>query len=255
MTSLPATITQDTSEATTDALDAALNAQCGAPFTNASVWFTYTDPTGDGIMAQLTTDTSYSGGFLITRGDPTVGGQLVACGQGGAGVSGAPGDVYYIMAISDTAQNGGQLGVAFSVPAFPKASITVDPKGTAYKDGSAVITGTYTCSDAIDMQSWVHVSLSQRVGRVKIFGNSVYSPLQCNGLPHPWKALVTADNGLFSGGKAASVSATIACGPSTARVSRPTRPCNCGAADALPQAWGRAVTGGGPAPVFRCRTG
>src|SRR5690349_23394335 len=42
VSSLPTTISQDTTGATTDATDAALNANCGAPFTNASVWFKYT---------------------------------------------------------------------------------------------------------------------------------------------------------------------------------------------------------------------
>ena len=63
------TWTEDTTEATTDALDAALNQKCGAPFTNASVWFTYTDPTGAGFMADLTAS-SYAGGFIVTAGDP-----------------------------------------------------------------------------------------------------------------------------------------------------------------------------------------
>lgn len=46
ITTLPTTITQDTTDATTDDLDLTLNAGCGVPPTNASVWFSYTDPDG-----------------------------------------------------------------------------------------------------------------------------------------------------------------------------------------------------------------
>ena len=101
--SLGQTYTQDTTEATTDALDASLNAQCGAPFTNASVWFTYTDTTGAGFLADMTAS-DYSGGFMIAEGDPADG-NLVACGPGQVATRGAAGTTYYVVAFSDTATN------------------------------------------------------------------------------------------------------------------------------------------------------
>ena len=69
--SLPTTITQDTTQATTDAVDAALNADCGAPATNASVWFEYTDVAGAGFIATME-NSDYSGGFFVTEGDPSL---------------------------------------------------------------------------------------------------------------------------------------------------------------------------------------
>src|SRR6476469_9449519 len=42
ISALPFTATLDTTQATTDADDASINANCGAPATEASVWYSYT---------------------------------------------------------------------------------------------------------------------------------------------------------------------------------------------------------------------
>jgi hypothetical protein len=211
ISSLPTTIGEDTSAATTDAVDAKLNANCGAPATNASVWFQYTDTTGEGFVATMA-NSSYSGGFMVTEGDPAQG-NLVACGPTTVGVHGTPGATYYVVAFSDTATNGGQLAVTFDkAPPMPQISATADPKAVANKDGSATLTGTYTCSNADGWSSDLEGTLTQRVGRVKIVGYFTAYPLSCDGAAHPWSALVTSDNGLFRGGKAASVTFGFACG-------------------------------------------
>src|SRR3954462_12468287 len=54
-------VVQDTSEATTNAQDSALNANCGAPATNASVWYTYA-PNMDRTVVLDTTASDYSSG-------------------------------------------------------------------------------------------------------------------------------------------------------------------------------------------------
>ena len=211
ITSLPTTITQDTTAATTDSLDASLNADCGAPATNASVWFQYTDTTGNGFVATMGSS-DYTGGFMVTEGDPSQG-NLVACGPTTVGVRTTPGQTYYVVAFSDTAVNGGHLEVTFDkAPPMPDLSVTADPKGLAYKDGSAQVSGTYTCTNADGWNSEIDGTLTQRVGRVKIVGYFFVYPLQCDGASHAWSALVTSDNGLFRGGKAASVSFGYACG-------------------------------------------
>ncbi len=211
VTALPTTITQDTTEATTDALDAALNASCGAPFTNNSVWFAYTDPDGGGVLADMSAS-SYTGGFMVTEGDPSLG-NLVACGPTTVGFNTSPGQTYYVVAFSDTATDGGTLEVTFDqAPPSPEATVTVDPKGVAYKDGSARLTGTYSCLNADEFSSDVDGTLTQRVGRMKITGWFFVNPLTCDGAVHPWEAVVTSDNGLFRGGKSASVAFTWACG-------------------------------------------
>jgi hypothetical protein len=208
---LPSTFTQDTTGATTDALDASLNADCGAPFTSASVWFAYTDPDGGGVVADMS-GSSYEGGFIVTEGDPAAG-NLIACGPETVGFSTSPGQTYYVMAFSDTATNGGQLEVTFDeAPPAPEATVTVDPQAVAFKDGSAKLTGTYSCTNADDFFSDVDGTLTQRVGRVKITGDFFVNPIQCDGAVHTWEAIVTSQNGLFRGGKGATVAFTFACG-------------------------------------------
>ena len=209
--SLPTTITQDTTQATTDSVDAALNNDCGAPSTNASVWFKYTDVDGAGFLATME-NSDYSGGFFVTEGDPSLG-NLVACGPTTVGVQTTPGETYYVVAFSDTSVNGGNLEVTFDkAPPMPEISVSADSRGVAYKDGSAQVTGTYTCSNASGFDSDVEGTLTQRVGRVKITGYFFVYPLECDGATHAWSAQVFSDNGLFRGGKAASVTFGYACG-------------------------------------------
>lgn len=211
ISALPTTVTQDTSGATTDALDASLNANCGAPATNASVWFRYTDTTGEGFVATMA-NSSYSGGFIVTEGDPSQG-NFVACGPTTVGVHTTPGMTYYVLAFSDTSTNGGSLEVTFDkAPPMPQISMTADDKAVAYKDGSALLTGTYTCSNADGWSSELDGTLTQRVGRMKIVGSFSVYPLECDGAPHRWSGQVFSDNGLFRGGKAASVTFGFACG-------------------------------------------
>jgi hypothetical protein len=208
---LPATFEQDTTEATTEVLDESLNADCGAPFTNASVWFTYTDTAGTGFVADMSAS-DYTGGFIVTEGDPA-NGTVVACGPTSVGVLGAPGTTYYIVAFSDSEVVGGNLSVTFSeLPPPPESSLTINPKGQAFKDGSALLSGTYSCVNADGFNSDIEGSLVQKVGRVKITGYFFAYPLECDGDVHTWEALVTSDNGFFSGGKAANVSLIFACG-------------------------------------------
>ena len=213
ISAVPTTITQSTTEATTDAVDSALNTQCGAPATNGSVWFTYTDATGEGLFVDVGAS-DYSAGVMIVEGDPTAGGFVVACGPGSTAVRGAAGTTYYVMAFSDTSGvTGGNLVATFdSLGPAPVSSLTVDPRATAYKDGSLRLTGTYSCSNANGFFSDIEGTVVQQVGRVKINGFFFVSPLECDGAVHPWEAFAFSDNGLFAGGKAANVSVIFACG-------------------------------------------
>src|SRR3954452_5847275 len=63
------TVKQDTSQATTDQQDRQLNRFCGAPFTNASVWYTYT-PSADGSFILDMSQSNYTGGFMVFAGQP-----------------------------------------------------------------------------------------------------------------------------------------------------------------------------------------
>jgi Family of unknown function (DUF6299) len=96
-------------------------------------------------------------------------------------------------------------------PPAPTVSLTIDPRGAAFKDGSALVSGTYTCSGQ-SMFSFIDGTLTQKVGRVKISGYVSVGDLVCDGATHTWSAYVYSDNGIFAGGKAASVSMAVACG-------------------------------------------
>lgn len=63
-------VTEDTSQATTGTLDAKVNAFCGAPFTNASVWYTYSAGADGSVIFDMSAS-DYSGGFMIFVGGPT----------------------------------------------------------------------------------------------------------------------------------------------------------------------------------------
>ena len=210
---VPSTVVQDTSEATTDSVDAALNTQCGAPATNGSVWFTYTDSTGDGLLVDVS-GSDFTAGVIIVAGEPTADSVVVACGPDGVAVRGEAGTTYYVMAFSDTVGViGGNLVADFSaLPPAPEATLTVEPRATAYKDGSLLLRGTYSCTNADGYSSDVEGTVTQTVGRTKIEGFFFVYPLECDGDVHPWEAIVTSSNGLFAGGKAISVAVVIACG-------------------------------------------
>jgi hypothetical protein len=222
VTALPSTITQDTTGATTDALDASLNADCGAPVTNASVWFAYTDPDGGGVVADMSAS-SYTGGFIVTEGGPAAG-NLVACGPMTVGFTTSPGQTYYVMAFSDTATNGGQLEVTFDeAPPAPEATITVNPQANAFKDGSAKLTGTYSCSNA-DEFSDVDGTLTQQVGRVKITGDFFVSPCSATGRSTPGRRSPPARTVSSAAARAPRWRSPSPVVRSTARSASPSRP-------------------------------
>ena len=134
ITSLPTTISQSTTEATTDSVDATLNQQCGAPVTAGSVWFDYTDPTGNGLVVDVSAS-DFSAGVMIVIGDPETDGVVVSCAPQVAAVRGEPGTTYHVMAFSDTpGVTGGQLVATFSDPGPPQrqpSRSTSTPRPTA----------------------------------------------------------------------------------------------------------------------------
>ena len=208
---LPKTLTQSTAKATTDAVDAKYNEMCGAPFTNGSVWFKYTDTSGKGISADMS-ESDFTGGFLIVRGDPGTDGELVGCGPTLSAAKGEPGAKYYIAAFSDTAQVGGSLKASFDfAPPAPTMKLTVRDTGVALRNGDAVVGGRYKCTNSAYDHA-VLGSLVQRWKRVKISGE-IYTPeLTCDGVWRNWKARVSSSNGYYAPGKAAFLAIGLACG-------------------------------------------
>jgi len=212
--SLPFTDTLDTTEATTDATDQEANADCGAPATDASVRYTITASSDDGIVVDVS-QSSYSAGVGVVTGSPGSF-TLVTCGPGAVEFPTVSGETYSIVAFDDQtdgAGNGGTLVINVdTVPPPPVVNLTVDPTGRFNsKTGTATISGSVTCTGGGDFTE-IDVSLRQSVGRFVITGSG-FTDFPCDGSTHGWSAEVFPDNGVFKGGHTASVSVATACGP------------------------------------------
>ncbi|MFQ6171586.1 DUF6299 family protein [Oryzobacter sp. R7] len=210
---IPFTVSLDTSEATTDADDAELNAVCGAPAMDASVWYSFTATADEAYLADARAS-SYSAGVFVATGSPGTF-SVLACGPGGAAWQATAGETYSIVVIDDQIDGGGNGGaMALTVdvaPPPPALEVTVSP--TAQFDsrtGSALLSGTILCGADADF-AFLEAQLTQRVGRLLIrgFGGT---EVTCDGTTRPWTLEVIGDNGLFKGGKSATVTFAAACG-------------------------------------------
>lgn len=204
----------DTSQATTDGDDAQLNATCGAPATDASVWYVL-QGSDQGVIVDVSRS-SYSAGVLVGVGSPG-NLQTVACGPDSVAFFAAAGTTYYVLAIDDQYDgggNGGTLSMAFNeIPPPPKVNISVSRFGTVdARTGVATISGTYTCSNGDSLS--VSVDARQNVGRLlTISGFGSFNELgTCDGAPHAWSADVVPQSGKFAGGKSLTVTYAYACG-------------------------------------------
>ncbi|WP_133902016.1 DUF6299 family protein [Actinophytocola oryzae] len=210
ITELPFAEVVDTTEATTDEEDAALNAQCGAPATNGSVWYTVPAGTAPAIVVDVS-KSDFTAGVMIATGTP---GSLsvIACGPDAVGFETSPGETYYVMAFSDTPDvPGGQLSftVRESGPA-PKVSMTVNDVGTANASGTATISGTYTCVGEADLVVLQGSLQQQQADNAQVRGDFEVTDLTCDGTAD-WSAEVTADSGTFVKGRAATLALTAGC--------------------------------------------
>jgi hypothetical protein len=205
----------DTAQATTDSDDAQLNLSCGAPATDASVWYVL-QGTDEGVVIDVS-QSNYSAGVLVATG--TQGNlQTVACGPGTVGFFAVAGTTYYVLAIDDQSDgggNGGLLNISFT-PAPPPTTldIAVTRFGTVNgRTGVATISGTYTCTNGNSIDSFV--TARQTVGRrASVLGFGGFFDVDtCDGAPHIWSADVFPDYGKFAGGKTIAVTFAFACGP------------------------------------------
>ncbi len=205
----------DTTEATTDGDDAQLNASCGAPATDASVWYALAGADTEVIVD--VSQSNYSAGVLVGVGSQ---GNLltVACGPGAVAFFAAAGTTYYVLAIDDQFDgggNGGSLSISFNeAPPPPTVDITVNRFGTFNAHtGVAAISGTYTCTNGDFIE--VFVDARQNVGRFfTILGSGGFFDFgTCDGASHAWAADVVPQTGKFAGGKATTVTVAFACGP------------------------------------------
>lgn len=209
--SVPFSESIDTTDATTDADDSIPG--CVPPATDASVWYELTAASDGGLVVDVSTS-SYSAGVTIATGSP---GSffLVNCGAGTVGFEASAGQTYAIVVFdfqADGVGNGGTLNITVAeIPPPPVVDVTVDPTGSFNSNtGSATISGSVTCTGSADF-GFIELQLRQQVGRFIISGSGS-TDFVCDGTSQPWSVEVFADNGLFKGGRAASVTFAIACG-------------------------------------------
>jgi len=212
---LPFSEVRDTTEATTDADDAQLNSSCGAPATDASVWYAFTPAVNSNVFIDVS-QSSYSAGVLVGIGSQG-NLQTVTCGPGGVFLTAFAGNTYYVLAIDDQFDgggNGGSLSISFNeLPPPPALDFTVNRFGEFNSTtGTATISGTYTCSNGDFLQ--VDGSARQSVGRIATISGSFFffEFGTCDGTPHPWSAEVFPQSGKFKGGKALTLTFAITCG-------------------------------------------
>ena len=203
----------DTTEATTDTNDFELNLGCGAPATDASVWYSFTAAADGGVVVDVS-QSDYSAGVIVGYGTP---GSLLftACGPGTVGFTAVAGVTYYILAIDDQLDgggNGGTLRISINgAPPPPTVDVTVDPMGRVnLQTGVAYLTGTYTCSSADLIQLFGEAR--QVLPRFVVAGSFEFGDIiTCDGTVHRWSATVVPQNGKFAGGKAMTVTFAFSC--------------------------------------------
>ena len=208
---LPFSDSLNTSEATTDALDVEAN-QCGAPFTDASVWYEFV-PNADAQIIIDTQGSDYATGIFVLTGTPGSF-TLQACGAGGVFVGASAGVTLTILVFDyDGEGNGGNLELTASlVPPPPVVDLTVNPGGSFdSRTGLATIRGTVTCTSGLEVgKNFLSVQLTQAVGRIKFSGEG-WTDFACDGTAHAWQVEIGAANGKFGGGKATVLAFAFAC--------------------------------------------
>src|SRR5436190_17309132 len=210
------TITENTALAdATDSAETALNQFCGAPEVGHGVWFTIT-PASDGFVAFDTTASDYSAGMMLFAGVPG-GDTFAGCGPGRIASFLAGGQAYNILAFGDglTEATGGTLVfIVANAVAPPDLSVTIDHKGSVDRFGNLRVTGTVTCTseDGSGTVFEVFGDVTQRVGRLLIHGFlDSFLDIPCDGTVQPWEAFASGDNGIFAGGKVATVAIGVGC--------------------------------------------
>lgn len=212
--SVPFAATVDTTTATTDGDDAELNETCGAPATDASVWYEYTAPADGAIMIDVSAS-DYPAGVLVGTGGPG-GWTIETCGPEAVLLPTTAGRTYAVLLIddqSDGAGNGGTLRLSVTeAPPPPIVDVTVDPHGTFDpRTGGATVSGTVTCTGGPSEFSAVRTELQQRRGPFTLFAVGEVE-VSCDATARPWTVELVSPNGPFGRGDAASLTLAYACG-------------------------------------------
>ena len=210
---LGASVVLDTTEATTDADDVAANASCGAPATDASVWFSYKAAVDGGVVVDVSAS-DYSAGVIVATVSAN-GFQLVACGPLTVAFPAHAGTRYLILAFDDQGNgtgNGGELHITLSAaPPPPTFDFRIDKVARFVPEkGAVVVTGLFTCTNA----DYVVISgqLTERRDGFNSIGFFGFNSTVCDGSIQPIRKQFRARFGRFSPGNAGLVSLGFACG-------------------------------------------
>jgi len=210
---LPFTDAIDTTQATTDALDTEVNADCGAPATDASVWYELT-PDADAEILIDTSGSDYTVGTLLLTGAP---GSFTAqaCVAGSVTFSATAGQTLTIFLFDfDEIGNGGNLSLSITeLPPPPSLEVTIDRSGTVnQRTGIATVKGTITCTGGDESGKYfLEGQLTQSVGRFLIQASGGGSGFACDGTAEAWSIELVGQNGRLSGGKATVSIFAFAC--------------------------------------------
>jgi uncharacterized protein DUF6299 len=208
ISSLPFSDTLDTTEATSDSVDAEVVAACGVSVTTAkSVWYEYTPPV-DQAVAIDTSGSNYSVGVGVVTGSP---GSFAAqsCFAGSGSFFATAGVTYHFGIADIGVGTGGTLQLSVTAPPPATVDIEVDRFGHVNPHTHvATVTGTATCTEAPSGQ--VSVNLTQTKGQETAQGFG-FAEFLCDGAPHAWSAVISTFAGQFQGGPADVVADGFAC--------------------------------------------
>jgi len=213
---LAAPVTVDTTEATSEPLDLEATGACPSPpgpppSTTHTVWYDWdagADPPPQ--VAVTATESSFPAGVAVVTGDP---GSFagVACGLS-ALFTPQPGTIYHVLVFDPFDVGGGTTTVTIDEARPPSLSVTVESGRFDPRTGTATLSGTYSCTDALFAD--VFGEVRQQIGRFAVTGFFGVDGIVCDGQEHEWTADVIPQNGKFAGGKALTVVMTFACGVS-----------------------------------------
>jgi len=204
ITTVPFTDTVDTTDATTDAVETSLNADCGAPAVEHGVWYHATVVESGNYTADVS-QSSFSAGIMVVAG-PADAPTLLLCGPGSVTGPLSAGQDVFLLVIGDgsSSETSGTmvLNVAPAAPA-PTVNLTINSRGSCAHDGSVALSGTISCTGGEVDFAGLFGSVQQSVGRFTLNGFfDAYPDVVCDGTTSVWRGTATGDNGRFGGGHA-----------------------------------------------------
>ena len=213
---LPASARQDTTRATTGPTDPPF---CfGGDSDSNTVWYSLT-AAASGRLAVDTFGSDYDTTLYVGTADGAGGMDVIDCVddtvdlQSRVAWDAVAGTTYLIMAgtcCGDPGSDGGgdlRLHADVAMPAVT-ATVTIDDAGKHTKAGTAIVSGTITCSGDGFVDLFAEVR--QTLGRRAITGDSGIG-LDCGPDPIAWQVEVSSIDGSYGGGNATVTATAFVC--------------------------------------------